>query len=522
MADAAPAPRTRAATLLWLAVLLVPVVVLLVLRWDWAPSATSGDYAQYLSHARALVEGRPYGDIGYIYQPGASLIGPQDYPPGLPVTLAPLVALGGVHSPLVRLLMVTCVVLFAALAAWRLAHHVEPWQAALGGALAAYSLEASAGTVAAMSDPGFAVLLWGTVLLVDKDGAWTWRRAAAVTALGFGAMSYRMAGVALVPGLALYALMHRRRLGALPFAPPLVWAGAGALALAAGLVRIPFTERLLPSNFELGEHLSTFVRQYKVGLFAAELYPFASNGANDAYHLVASVLLLVGLVVLVRRARRTFMIALGAAYGLMLLVAPVAEARYAWPLYPILGTALVLGTTIVVAKLAARWTPRAQRATAAAPLIGILVLALVTNARGAPPPSLVRHPDAHALFAWLIQRNSALPPGAPMRIAFHNPRVLTLETRVAAMGLVPRTPPGQMAALIDARATHLVWQGSATAGNDSPGRAPCVQRMANRLPELYPDRFTLEYQNPTFRVYRVHPGTAPITGPSVAINWRTC
>jgi hypothetical protein len=100
----------------WLAVLLVPFFVLLALRWNWPPSATSGDYAQYLSHARALVEGRPYSDIGYIFQPAASLIGPRNYPPGLAVTLAPVVALGGVHSPLVRLLMLACVVLFVTLA----------------------------------------------------------------------------------------------------------------------------------------------------------------------------------------------------------------------------------------------------------------------------------------------------------------------------------------------------------------------------------------------------------------------
>ncbi len=522
MAEVARAPSARAATTRRLAVLLVPFFVVVALRWDWAPSTTSGDYAQYLSHARALVEGRPYGDIGYIYQPAAGLIGPQNQPPGLPVTLAPLVALGGVHSTLVRPLMVACVVLFVTLAAWRLARDVEPWQAALGGAFAALSIESSVGTGTALSDPGFAVLLWTTILVVDRDGAWTWRRVALVTALGYGAMLYRVVGIALIPGIALYALLHRRRLGALPVVPLLAWTAPGAIASAAGLLRIPFVDRLLPPNFDVAHHLSTFARQYRVALFDSELYPFASNGANDVYHLGASVLVFVGLAMLLWRARRTFMVTFTGAYGLLLLVAPVAEPRYAWPLYPVVGTGLALGATIVVRRLAGAWAPRALRLAAGAPLVGVLLVALLTNARAAPPPSFVRHADAQALFAWLIQRSRAGSPDASMRVAFHNPRVLTLETRVPAMGLVARTPPGQMAALSEARATHVVWQEHSYGQDGRPSPTPCVQRAANRLPDLYPEHFTLEYRNPTFRVYRVQPGSGSVTGPNDRISWSEC
>lgn len=522
MAEVARAPGAGAAPLRWLAVLLVPFFVLLALRWNWPPSATSGDYAQYLSHARALVEGRSYSDIGYIYQPAAGLIGPRNYPPGLPLTLAPLVAIGGVHTPLVRLLMVACVVLFVILAAWRLAREVEPWQAALGGAFAAFGIEAAFGTVTPMSDPGFAVLWWATVLAVDKEGAWTWRRAALVTALGFGAMLYRTAGIAVIPGLAAYALLHRKRIGPLPLVPLVAWIAPGVIALSTGLVRIPFIDRVLPSYSDFAHHLSTFAQHNREALFESELYPFPSNGVNDAYHVVASVLVLLGLPLLLWRTRRTFLVTFAAAYGLLLVAAPVAASRYAWPLYPVLGTALALGATVVVQRLASTWRPRTQRLAAGAPLVALLLLALVTNARATPPPSLVRNPDAQALFAWLVERRRALPPDVPMRVAFHNPRVVTLETRVPAMGIVPRTAPGQLAALVMARATHLIWQRDGVAGDGSPGRAPCVQRIANRLPELYPDRFTLEYQNTTFRVYRMQPSSAPVVGENVAINWNRC
>ena len=65
----APEGSARAASVLWVVPLLIPFLVLAALHWDWLPGATYGDHAQYLAHARAIVEGRPYGDIGYIYQP---------------------------------------------------------------------------------------------------------------------------------------------------------------------------------------------------------------------------------------------------------------------------------------------------------------------------------------------------------------------------------------------------------------------------------------------------------------------
>ena len=105
----------------WLIAFLIPFAALAVHQWGWGPPTDAGDYAQYLLHAKALVEGRPYADTGYIFHPDAWVIGPRAYPPGLPLTLAPFVALVGVHSRLFRLLMLANVVAFAYLAARRLA-----------------------------------------------------------------------------------------------------------------------------------------------------------------------------------------------------------------------------------------------------------------------------------------------------------------------------------------------------------------------------------------------------------------
>ncbi|MGQ0539767.1 MAG: hypothetical protein ACT4R6_12530 [Gemmatimonadaceae bacterium] len=515
--EARPGRRRRLTVTAWLLPLLIPCAVLAILRWDWPPSASAGDYAQYLAHARAIAEGRPYSDIGYIYEPGAALIGPPAYPPGLPLTLAPLVALQGIHTPLVRVLMLATLLVFAVLAALRLRVHVEPWQAAAGAALAVLAIQGAGGTDAPISDPGFAALIWATVVAVDRGGVpqgekWTWRRVALVTALGFAAMAYRLAGIALIPALALYALTQRRRHGALfrPLAPALVWVATGAAAWATGRIAIPFSNYLIPRD--LAERLYILVRQYRVALLEVELYPFPGNLWNDVYHLAATALMLIGLGVMLWRARATFLVPLLAMYVLLLLASPVAEPRYVWPFYPLLGSALALGTTIAAARLLRGRSSRATlpRSVALGSLTMVLLGALLQEGRKSPPQSLVRDPHAQELLAWLRQAAAT----DSLRIAFHNPRVLTLETRVSAMGLPAQNAAGQMRALAGREITHFIWQ--------RPDEAPCLQRMANALPDSFPERFALEYVNSGFRAYRVIAAATPIAGPAAPADWSLC
>ena len=116
--------------------------------------------------------------------------------------------------------------------------------------------------------------------------------------------------------------------------------------------------------------------------------------------------------------------------------------------------------------------------------------------RRAPPASGLASPDAVALFAWVREAEGH----APMRVVFNNPRVLTLETGAPAMGNVRRTAPGHLAAYVERRITHLIVQ-----RDDSE----CLPRIAARVPNLFPGRFVLEYENSTYRVYRIMPGGAP-------------
>ncbi|MGH7694019.1 MAG: hypothetical protein ACRENH_03515, partial [Gemmatimonadaceae bacterium] len=63
---------------------MLPFAVLAAHHWNWGAPPGFGDHAQYLAHARAIVDGRAYTDVGYIYHPAAPMVGPRAYPPGLP------------------------------------------------------------------------------------------------------------------------------------------------------------------------------------------------------------------------------------------------------------------------------------------------------------------------------------------------------------------------------------------------------------------------------------------------------
>ena len=497
------APAITRRSVAWLVVFLLPFAGLAVHQWHWDPPSGSGDYAQYLLQAKAIVEGRASTSTGYIFHPDAWSIGPADYPPGWPLTLAPLVALVGVHSPWFRVLTLVITAAMAVLAWRRLLMDVTPWQAAAGAGFAALALEAARGTLLPISDPGFAALLWAMVYAVDTTKNWTWSRIVLVTALGGAATAFRLVGVALLGGFGLYALATWRRHHGRAAIPVVMWGAIGVVALAIGAVHLYDGPNFLVGVTGMASRLSV----YRGALFGAALYPSAIAGINTAYHIVSSVLIGVGLVVLTGRIWRSYLGAACLAYLGLLFTVSLAEPRYAWPLYPVAAAALAVGLTTVLERLR-RWIPSLPAATIALAMVaGVGIAAFRAELRHGPPPSLVGTADARALFDWIRRANSA----TPMRMAFFNPRVLALETGVSAMGHVRRSAPGHLLAYAEVGITHLITQ--------SDDQSDCPQRLANTLPATFPERFRLVYENPGFRVYRVLPATSPADTGYRRLRW---
>jgi hypothetical protein len=371
--------------------------------------------------------------------------------------------------------------------------------------MAALSIELSLGTLVPMSDLPFAALLWGLILVADHDERWSWARVTAVTGLGFLLFSYRVAGVAIIPALGLYALVRWRRHQGRSLAPVIAWVTAGMVAFALGLVRNPYADGVSAVNLSLDTQLRIIRGSYRLMLFEAELYPFGVDRWDDVYHVVASILVAVGGVIVAWRLRRSLLFLLIIAYGAMLALAPVADMRYAWPMFPLVGVSLALGIEVIVARVgrAVRLAPTAAIVASAAIAIGA-----IRHSLSEPRPySIVGTADADAVYGWLETRQRS----EPMRLMFTNPRVVTLETRVPAMGIPPRSAPGLLVAIDERRITHLLTQPDSV--------SECLQRLANQLPRDYPDRFEPVYTNATFRVYRVIPATEPFRGVYKRLRW---
>lgn len=476
-------------TWLWFAAAMVPFAIVAGVHWPWPPPAKAGDYAQYLSHARALAEGRAYGDIGYIYNPAAWFVGPPNYPPGLPLTLTPLVFLVGVDSVLFRVFGIAALMLFAWLA-WRaLSRHVEPYQAAIGVGFAALAIESALGTLVPISDLPFAALLWLFVLVVDRPERWAWSRVAAVTALGFVLLSYRAAAAAIVPAIAVYGLVQWRRDRGRSLLPVLAWSVAGVVALAAGL-RNPYKDGLSPITTSLGTQLEVVERYVRV-IVEAELNPFGVEAWDNAYHVAASLLIAAGALLLAWRLRRSFLLILVATYVALLASVPAVDERYVWPLLPLVGVSLALAMETALRRFTPSRLERVARPSVVV-LCSLVVVGATWHAASMPRPfSIVGTRDADALYAWLARADRS----SSMRLVFENPRVVTLETRVPAMAIPSHDADDQLAAIDEYKITHVITMPDDVSTEN--------QRTLNRLTATVDDRFELVYANPGFRVYRV-------------------
>lgn len=435
-----------------LAIALLPFFVVVAARWSTPPAASAGDYAQYLMHAKALAEGRPYSDIGYIYSRHNAQVGPRNQPPGWPVVLTPFVAAFGTDYRVYRLLQAVLVVLVAGISGWYFARRDGPWIGIATAAMVAIALEGAGATDSANSDPFFCVLLWITLLIADGRAPMSARRGMLVAALAAATISVRVAGIALVPALVLRAAFSSReeRRGA--------WTAAGLLVIGAVVIgvilasEIPFLERALRGNAaDLMHRVQRGVRTYHVGVLSGTLYPFPWDVANDVYHVAMLVPLAFGAAVLFREFRRSVLFYLIPCYIAILLLSPVREGRYVWPLFPVLAFAFFTG----IRALSRRIMPRLPAlASAQAGVVLSLALSTASAVRLAaqpPPPSLIADPATLELFDWLRREHTT----KPIRVSFTNPRVLTLMTGIPAMPSLPRTPD-LLEELRERRISHVI------------------------------------------------------------------
>lgn len=467
--------------MLYYAAALAPMVILFGLHWSFLPALEATDFAQYMMQAESFLRGDGIMGSRYIRTEQHVGVGPSAYPPGLPLVLVPFVGVFGHSLAATKFLMLLFAVAFLLIAGRYFGDRYGVWAGVAVILMTGVALETSYATQAPQSDLGFCAFLWGMFLLADSKERWSWRRVAAITLLGLAAFAFRTAALPLLPALGMYALIRWRELGTRALVPLFVWGAAvlGAMPL--------FGSSLASAGTTVAPQ---FVR-YRLAVFHAELYPFTANVANDWYHVVGTILVLIGLAVWLLETRLRSLVAIFTiVYVLTLGFVSGTDNRYLWPAYPLIAFAFVHGLRAVIVLARRMWSERRVQQAALAGVALVVLVATMTAATRPRPASLLGMPDVQALF----ERVRALDRDASPRVVFVNPRVLAWSTGVHSMPQFAGDPDEILDQLRRSRMTHVVV-------GDIGVLSPLNTLFEDAI-RVHRDRFVLEYENPTFRLYR--------------------
>ena len=477
---------------LWAVGLILILGFAVVWRWIASGAPSGGDGAQYLAHALALAEGRPYDEIGYLYTPAMWSVGPPRYPPGLPATLAPLLALFGPFSQATLVLMHLFLFAFVCLAGAYFAREsgsMVGWGVA-GMVATALLLGDQADIVG--SDLGFCALVWGVLLLADHPRRLSWKHSGLLTLLGSAALAYRLAAAPLLPAAGAFAILKRKQMGWAMLLPAVVWLGILLLifqyfgpgeapsADVAGSGSGGTARNLFPSLEGWIGAVDRRLSVYQNALSEAYLYPLPWKTANQAYQLGAFGVTLVGLWPWIRQRARTFAVLFAATTILMLALSPVWQARYLWVLTPFLCYGLLRGIVAIVAWAEATVLKRRARPRPAlAVKFSLAVVSLaVVSAMIQPRPS---HPPELETWRGVSAALAELESATPTRVASNRPRKVAWFTGISAMPVVWRDLDLFLREAEEKRVTLVVF----TTAVDDPYQVDGWENWLLAYPDLF-------------------------------------
>lgn len=309
-------------------------------KWD-------GDESLYIMNARNIIQGRPYGDVGFIPNP-RNFINPASYPPGLPLLLAPVYFFSGLDFQQMKRICVAAFMLFLVIFA-RIARRSLPPVVVLA-VIALIGLNPfffSHFKDVIRSEPPFLLFCYAALYLVDglkyQNGSpRIWVIFVAGIALALAYLT-RTIGVVLFPSILLISLYESRRL-----------VNPGTLVLAVGISAIILMTFLFPGD--PGAYVKTF-DNYSIGAVLKRAFTyrtainhllFATSISQQTQTtpiflfmllLLLSILLLVLWGFIVRtRAHLSIFEVFTVIYALSMLIYPIdlEPSRYLAALCPML------------------------------------------------------------------------------------------------------------------------------------------------------------------------------------------
>ena len=176
------------------------------------PTLGADDHGQYLLHAKALVEGRPYADIGFIHTPYSTKVAPLTEPPGLPLLIAGVFLVRGQRTQAVRGILYVSFALFAVFVFTYFRSISGAGIAAVVTAWTVTSLARMHVLDTVLADLPFCAALWACFWLADTTPNSRGQRIALLAVAGAAAFLFRLAALPLIPA-AFFAAFATRRTG---------------------------------------------------------------------------------------------------------------------------------------------------------------------------------------------------------------------------------------------------------------------------------------------------------------------
>jgi 4-amino-4-deoxy-L-arabinose transferase-like glycosyltransferase len=458
-----PGARDALITAILIVVMTAWHVSLLRPDLDWA----NDDAYQYLSHARNIALHQPYAETGYIFSAHAAEIGPQRYPPALPLLLAPVYAAFGFDSlrPYMAVGLLINAAMLLVLAAW--CRHGLPAvesSAIVAILLANPAVTGYSGAIIPESLYSLFALL-GLYCVDRQELRDSTPRPAALAGLFIGlAVVTRTVGIALVLAVLMRSAMRRGRgweRTVLTLAIAAAITGLAAL-LTGGSTATDYSAGL--SNYDWRTPFR-HAQLYAGDLALEFLVPLSgASGAAKLALLTFAMFAAVGLVRIWReRSGPTVWEAFVAAYLAIVLAWPFYQGtRFLLPILPWAVRAAWIGLTDLTSRPALRTAgPYIRKLTAAVILLTCVPgMAAEFRLRNVPHTGGVSTVEVRELLEFLASH-----AGEHARVVVSRPRTIALFTGRSAAGW-PRDPddPTLAAHIQEVGATHLVIDRSSPQG----------------------------------------------------------
>lgn len=451
---------------------------------DWGD-----DFGMYVGHARNIVEGRPYSDTGYVFNP-EKIIGPKTYPPALPLLLAPVYRVFGIDFRAMKAMLVMVFLLSLSMILLAFRYDLPwPYMPALL-ALVGFNPVFWMFKDIIATDMIFLAPLYFSFYFIHRafraESRIKIRDIVIIAGAIYLAYGTRAIGIVLIPCLIVWIMM-------ISVKP--IRAAAVIIVITAALIFIQarashaFTDYVGHFGFNSIERTTDMTLQL-IGYFSSYWSNGYSNGAKLAFFFTLSALAAIGLA---GRIRKITMFELFVpSYVIPLVVLPITlEQRYCMPLIPIFIFYVLLGIRSLTRLTGNQAVEKFVLATVLA--VALLGYAGVYSRQDfGPIKNGVTAPEAVELFDYVRKEI-----GEKEVIIFRKPRALSLFTgRPAAVWHSPINDDELWEFFDGVNAAYLIagppWV--------EPGDQSYIQDFISR----YKDRFSETYSNDSFRVYRIN------------------